>query len=255
MKKIVLILLTFLLFSNNIFSQNYTISGYVEDKATGERLIGCIVKDANDDKLVTTTNSFGYFSLRTNKPNTTLRVLYIGYTTYEKKLSLTNDTTLTIGLIFENEIEEVVVTADRQNVQSSQMSTINVPLQKMQKLPVIFGETDLLKTLQLMPGVQSGTEGSNGIYVRGGGPDQNLILLDGVPVYNVSHLFGFFSVFNTEAIKDVTLYKGGFPAHYGGRLSSVIDVQMKDGNMKKLSGAVSVGIIASKFTIEGPKKR
>ena len=254
MIKRILIFLIFLLPFSLVYSQNHTISGYVEDEATGERLIGCIVKDADNNRLVTTTNSFGFFSLRTTDPNISLKVIYIGYRTFEEELFLTNDTTFTVELSFENEIEEVVVTADRQNLQSTQMSTIDVSLQKMQKLPVIFGETDLLKTLQLMPGVQSGTEGSNGIYVRGGGPDQNLILLDGVPVYNVSHMFGFFSVFNTEAIKNVTLYKGGFPAHYGGRLSSVIDVQMKDGNMKKLSGVVSVGIIASKFTIEGPIK-
>ncbi len=255
MNKLLLFFFFNLLIFSILKSQPYTISGYVEDVATGERLIGCIVKDADNDRLVTTTNDFGFFSLKTNKENIKLQVMYIGYKTYEKELELTSDVSLTIELELENELDEVVVTADRQNVQSTQMSKIDVSITKIQKLPVIFGETDLLKSLQLLPGVQSGTEGSNGIYVRGGGPDQNLILLDGVPVYNVSHMFGFFSVFNTAAIKNVTLYKGGFPARFGGRLSSVVDVQMKDGNMKKLSGSVSIGIIASKFTIEGPIKK
>jgi len=133
-----------------------------------------------------------------------------------------------------------------------QMSVVDVPIKTIQKLPVLLGEVDVLKSIQLLPGVQSGTEGSSGIYVRGGGPDQNLILLDGVPVYNVNHLFGFFSVFNGYAISDITLYKGGFPARYSGRLSSVLDIRMKEGNMKKYAGEVSIGIIASKFTLEGP---
>ncbi len=242
--------------ATSLLSQkSYTISGYIEDAATGERLIGCIVKDADDNNLITTSNDFGFYSLKIHKNKIKLKVIYVGYQKFEKEFSLHQDTTVDITLKLENEIQKVVVSTDRMNVQSTQMSKINVPIEKIQNLPVIFGEVDLLKTLQLMPGVQSGTEGSNGIYVRGGGPDENLILLDGVPVYNVSHMFGFFSVFNTAAIKNVTLYKGGFPAHYGGRLSSVIDVTMKDGNMKKFDGEVSIGIIASKFTIEGPIKK
>ncbi|CAM9917710.1 unnamed protein product [Chrysoparadoxa australica] len=149
-------------------------------------------------------------------------------------------------------LEEVVVTAQEQIQQSPQMSTIDVPIEQIKALPVLMGEADILKTLQLLPGIQSGTEGSSGIYVRGGGPDQNLILLDGVPVYNVSHLFGFFSVFNADAINKVNVVKGGFPARYGGRLSSVIDITMKEGNNQKFSGEGSVGFIASKLTLEGP---
>ncbi len=237
------------------YAQNHTISGYVEDAATGERLIGCIVKEANNNKYVTSTNEFGFFSLKLPKKQVKIRVYYIGYAPMELDFKLSKDTSLTIDLELANQLNKVVVNAEHYNIESSQMSKIDVPLKMMKNLPVIFGEVDLLKTLQLMPGVQSGTEGSNGIYVRGGGPDQNLILLDGVPVYNVSHLFGFFSVFNTDALKDVTLLKGGFPARYGGRLSSVIDIRMKDGNMKKLKGAVSIGLISSKFTIEGPIKK
>lgn len=253
-KQIVLIFVV--LFSSLLsLGQPFTISGYVEDGQTGERLIGCIVKDANSDKYVTTTNTYGFFSLKTPEKKLSLQIMYVGYDSFEKEIILNRDTSITVNIEIKNQLQEVIVKAERQNVQSTQMSKIDVPVNKIEKLPVIFGEVDLLKTLQLMPGVQSGTEGANGIYVRGGGPDQNLILLDGVPVYNVSHLFGFFSVFNTDAIKNVTLYKGGFPARYGGRLSSVIDVSMKDGNMKKMAGSVSVGLISSKFTIEGPIKK
>ncbi|MEA3450286.1 MAG: TonB-dependent receptor plug domain-containing protein [Bacteroidota bacterium] len=254
MKKI-LIFNLIVLFVLRVFAQDVTMSGYVEDASTGERLIGCVVKDTNNDKYVTITNEFGFFSLKIPKNEVKLSVYYFGYQEYVQQLNLSADTSMLIELVLENQLDKVVVTADRYNIDNTQMSTVDVPLNMMKNLPVIFGEVDLLKTLQLMPGVQSGTEGSNGIYVRGGGPDQNLILLDGVPVYNVSHLFGFFSVFNAEALKDVTLYKGGFPARYGGRLSSVIDVRMKDGNMKKLTGSASIGLISSKFTIEGPIKK
>ena len=254
MKKIS-ILSILLIFSIATFSQNYTISGYIEDVTSGERIIGGVVLDADNSKYVTTTNEFGFFSLKVPKNKIKIQVIYIGYQTKELNLLLKNDTTLTINIEFQNEIDEVVVTQSYKDVESSQMSRIDIPISKIKNLPVIFGEVDLFKTLQLMPGVQSGTEGTSGIYVRGGGPDQNLILLDGVPVYNVSHMFGFFSVFNTAAIKNVTLFKGGFPARYGGRLSSVIDVQMKDGNMKNIASEVSIGLIASKFTIEGPIKK
>jgi outer membrane cobalamin receptor len=137
-------------------------------------------------------------------------------------------------------------------VKSTQMSMIEMPVHQIKALPVLLGEADVLKSLQLMPGVQSGSEGTSGLYVRGGGPDQNLILLDGVPVYNASHLFGFFSVFNADAISSVKLIKGGFPARYGGRLSSVIDIRMKEGNMKEFHGEGSIGNVSSKFTFEGP---
>ena len=132
------------------------------------------------------------------------------------------------------------------------MSSIDLPIQTIKSLPAFLGEVDVLKAIQLLPGVQAGNEGSSGFYVRGGGPDQNLILLDGVPVYNASHLFGFFSVFNADAIRSVELVKGGFPARYGGRLSSVLDINMKEGNKNKLHGEVGIGLIASRLTLEGP---
>ncbi len=237
------------------YSQGYTVSGYVEDSQSGERLIGAIVYDANKPETKTMTNEFGYFSLKVSAKEVNLTVLYIGYEPYKQHLILSQDTMITVSLKLQNEIQEVVVTKQREEVKSSQMSTIEVPIKFMQSLPVLFGEVDLMKTLQLFPGVQSGTEGTSGIYVRGGGPDQNLILLDGVPVYNVNHLFGFFSIFNANSIKEVTVYKGGFPARYGGRLSSVIDVRMKDGDMNHYKGSISMGIISSKFTFEGPLKK
>jgi len=152
------------------------------------------------------------------------------------------------------ELKEVTVVGSQKEmgVKGSQMSAIDIPISLIKSVPTLFGETDVLKALQLLPGVQGGVEGSAGFYVRGGGPDENLFLLDGVPVYNVNHLGGLFSVFNADAIKNVTLYKGSFPARFGGRLSSVLDIRMNDGNNKKLHGNISVGIVSSKFNLEGP---
>ncbi len=248
------VLLFLLLSVAFVRAQKYTISGYVQDAQSGEMLIAASVFDVDNVRYGTMTNEYGYFSLTLPVPKVHLRVSYVGYHPL--------DTVVTIGgqqVVFKlhssTAIQQVVVTGYKQELKSSQMGRISVPVKMIQNLPVIFGEGDLMKTLQLLPGVESGTEGSGGVYVRGGGPDQNLILLDGVPVYNLNHLFGFFSVFTPEAIKDVTLLKGGFPAHYGGRLSSVIDIRMKDGNMDHLTGSVSIGLISSKFTVEGPIKK
>ncbi len=161
---------------------------------------------------------------------------------------------MNISLVPSLTLDEVVVTTHRPQdvVEDVQMSSIHIPIKEIKSIPMFMGEADVIKTIQLMPGVQSGTEGTSGIYVRGGGPDQNLFLLDGVPIYNANHLFGFFSVFNPDAISNITLTKGGFPAHYGGRLSSVLDIRMKEGNMKEFHGAASIGLIATKLTLEGP---
>ncbi len=234
------------------FSQKYTISGYVEDAETGERLIGANVFDANLIKNATATNVYGYYSLTVPKTDMILTSSFVGYSALQTEFKLTKDTVINIKLETSTKIGTVVVSGKRDNVDSPQMSTIDVPLKTIKNMPVLLGEVDIMKTIQLLPGVQSGTEGTSGIYVRGGGPDQNLILLDGVPVYNVNHLFGFFSVFNADAVSNVTLIKGGFPARYGGRLSSVIDIRMKEGNMQKFSGNVSIGLISSKFMLEGP---
>lgn len=246
------LIILILLLSSSVFGQNVTISGYVEDIESGERLIGANIFDASELKYGTATNTYGFYSLTVPKGKHKLTATYLGYGFWQQEMNLTKDTLINIQISTDVKIDEIVVTASHNQVESSQMGRIDVPLETIKTLPAIFGEVDIMKTIQLLPGVQGGTEGSSGIYVRGGGPDQNLILLDGVPVYNANHLFGFFSVFNADAISNVSLLKGGFPARYGGRLSSVIDINLKEGNMKKLTGNVSIGVISSKFTIEAP---
>ncbi len=237
------------------FSQNVTISGYVENAENGERFINATVFNANNTRYGTVTNKYGFYSLSVPSDSVKLTISYVGFEPYVLNFLPKKDTVINVELISSANIGKIVVTAEGNEVKSTQMSQIDVPVATIRKMPVLFGEVDVLKTIQMLPGVQSGTEGTSGIYVRGGGPDQNLILLDGVPVYNVNHLFGFFSVFNGYAINDISLVKGGFPARYGGRLSSVVDIRMKEGNMKKYSGEVSIGVIASKFTFEGPIKK
>ncbi len=233
--------------------EKFTISGYIEDGATGEKLIGANIFDPKSTKG-TASNTFGFFSLTLPKDSVYLSISYIGYQTSYFTFYLDKDVNLNFKLMDGTQLDEVVVTAEHsERIEDRvQMSQIEVPIKQIQKLPALLGEVDILKTLQLLPGVQSGNEGTSGLYVRGGSPDQNLILLDGVPVYNVSHLFGFFSVFNADAIKSVTLTKGGFPARYGGRLSSVLEINMKEGNMKEFHGEGAVGTVFSKLTLEGP---
>jgi hypothetical protein len=232
-------------------SQKHTISGYVSDRKSQEKLIGAIVYDTRT-KQGTTTNAYGFFSLTLPADSVNLLISYIGYSPQNRKLMLLNDQMLNV-LLAGTELETVEIVAEGERIEErNRMSTINIPIEQVKKIPAIFGEVDLMKVLQLLPGVKSGGDGSTGIYVRGGGPDQNLILLDGAPVYNASHLFGFFSTFNADAIKNVELIKGGFPARYGGRLSSVIDINMKDGNMKKFNAEGGIGIISSRIMIEGP---
>jgi hypothetical protein len=252
MKRIITALLLFSC-SFIAFSQKYTISGYVSDKKTQEKLIGAVVYDARS-KSATTTNTYGFFSLTLKSDSVKLVTSYIGFAAQGKTFFLSVNTSLNIDLIPNNELKAVEIVADESEriEDKSRMSTINIPIEQMKKVPALLGEVDILKVLQLLPGVKSGGEGSTGLYVRGGGPDQNLILLDGAPIYNASHLFGFFSTFNTDAIKNVELIKGGFPARYGGRLSSVIDINMKEGNMRKYNVEGSIGIISSKLMIEGP---
>ncbi|MBI4649617.1 MAG: TonB-dependent receptor [Bacteroidia bacterium] len=251
--KIQTFLILLICISHSAFPQKYTISGYVEDAASGEKLFMANIYDLNS-MAGTASNVYGFYSLTLPAGKIKLTYSYIGYTTITKEFDLSKNLTLNISLEPAIQLKEVTVDADKIEaiVKRSQMSAIEIPLQKIKTLPVLLGETDIIKTVQLLPGVQSGNEGSSGLYVRGGGPDQNLILLDGVPVYNVNHLFGFFSVFNADAVNSVTLIKGGFPARYGGRLSSVLDIRMKEGNMKEIKGEGSVGIVASRLTIEGP---
>ena len=250
---------TFLLFiltmaGMNLFAQKtFTISGYVEDASSGEKLISANVFDYKSG-LGTVTNVYGFFSLTLPKDSVDLTFSYIGFHPVKKKFLLQKDIEMVITLGASVELTEVEVTADRVEKieESTQMSKIDVPVEQIKKIPALLGEVDVLKALQLLPGVQSGGEGQNGLYVRGGSPDQNLVLLDGVPVYNVSHLLGIFSVFNADAIKNVTLTKGGFPARYGGRLSSILEINMKEGNLNEFHGEGSIGLISSKVALQGP---
>jgi outer membrane receptor for ferrienterochelin and colicin len=245
-----------LLISISGFAQHFTINGYVEEEMSGEKLIGANIFNKNTLQG-TITNDYGYYSLTQNAGEVQLRFSYVGYKTVTINFNLTGDTSIRVRLTRDIVLKEVVISDSRikEKIEDSQMSLTQVPVKMVKSLPVLMGEVDIIKAVQLLPGVQSGTEGSSGIYVRGGGPDENLVLLDGVPVYNVNHLFGFFSVFHGDAINTVKLIKGGFPARYGGRLSSVLDVRMKEGNMKKTHGEGSIGIIASKITVEGPIKK
>ena len=234
-------------------AQQYTLSGYVQDQASGEKLIGATVYDYKSGQG-TSANEYGFFSLTLPAGELHLQVSYVGYPAYTDTFRLGANLTMNFSLEASIALDEVVVTTHRPGdvVEDAQMSSIHIPIRDIKSIPMFMGEADVIKTIQLMPGVQSGTEGTSGIYVRGGGPDQNLFLLDGVPIYNANHLFGFFSVFNPDAISNITLTKGGFPAHYGGRLSSVVDIRLKEGNMKEFHGAGSVGLVAAKLTLEGP---
>ncbi len=243
----------FMLCTSLVFSQKFTISGYIEDASSKEKLIAANVFDAKSGKGAV-TNTYGFYSLTIDADSVYLSGSYIGYNAVEHRFLLKSDTTINFLLSDDIALATVEVTAERGNKieEKTQMSQMEVPVEQIKKLPSLLGEVDVFKVLQLLPGVQSGGEGTSGLYVRGGSPDQNLVLLDGVPVYNVSHVLGIFSVFNADAIKNVTLTKGGFPARYGGRLSSVIEINMKEGNMEEFEGEGSVGIVSSKLTLQGP---
>ena len=234
-------------------ASKYTISGYMKDSLSTENLIGATVYN-KANWAGTSTNQYGFYSLTLPAGEVELVYSYVGYNAQTFKFHLRRDTVIHVSLEGSAHLQEVVVTADKTSriQETTQMSAMNVPVAQIKSLPAFLGEVDVLKVLQMMPGIQSGSEGSSGLYVRGGGPDQNLILLDGVPVYNVSHLFGFFSVFNADAINSIEILKGGFPARYGGRVSSVLDINMKEGNMQKFHGEGSVGIVSAKLTLEGP---
>ncbi|MCB0557590.1 MAG: TonB-dependent receptor [Lewinellaceae bacterium] len=235
-------------------AQKYTISGYIRDANSGEPLISANVYDSRSGGGAV-TNTYGFYSLTLPADSVSLSFSYIGYDASHRDLYLDKDISLNIGLAGAVQLSEVVVSATKNGArieERTQMSQIDIPIAQIKKVPALLGEADVLKALQLLPGVQSGGEGQTGLYVRGGSPDQNLVLLDGVPVYNVSHLLGIFSVFNADAIKNVTLTKGGFPARYGGRLSSVLEINMKEGNLQEFHGEGAIGLISSKLSLEGP---
>ncbi|MDL2243669.1 TonB-dependent receptor [Bacteroidales bacterium OttesenSCG-928-J19] len=253
MKRIGVLLCLTVLFPIILFSQNYTISGTIIDSESGETLIGASVFDLNTKKGVV-SNTYGFYSLTLPAGEVQLQYSFVGCLPEEINFTLSRDTVIPVRLTKNNQLHEVVVvgTQNELGVSGSQMGAVNVSVEQIKAIPTLFGENDLIKALQLLPGVQSGTEGFTGFYVRGGGPDENLFLLDGVPLYNVSHMGGFFSTFNTDALKNVTLYKGGFPARFGSRLSSVLDIRMNDGNNQKIKGSVGIGLISSKLNLEGP---
>ena len=246
-----LILLALLVIPLGMRAQ-HTISGTITDNTTGETLIGATVLDTRSGKG-TITNVNGRYTLTLKENTATLRVTFVGYEPIHDTLHLKGNLTRNYRLRPSIQLNEVVVTAQRINSrESSQMSAIEIPVEQIKSVPVLFGEADIIKAIQLLPGVQSGNEGTGGMYVRGGGPDENLFLLDGIPLYNVNHLGGFFSAFNADAVKNVTLYKGSFPARFGGRLSSVLDVTTNNGNDREIHGNASIGFISAKFNLEGP---
>jgi len=231
-----------------------TISGYIKDGANGEALIRATIS-VKELGTGTSANQYGFYSLSLKPAKYLLEFRYLGYQTIQKEIELNKNITLNIELFpGEKKIEEVVVTAERPeaNVKKAEMSISKLEMKTIKRVPALMGEVDVLKVIQMMPGVQSTAEGTSGFSVRGGGNDQNLILLDEATVYNASHMMGFFSVFNNDAVRDVRLYKGDIPANYGGRLSSVLDVRMKEGNNKKFSATGGIGLISSRLTLEGP---
>ena len=256
-KNILFILFVSLFVVQASAQKKHTVSGYVKDKANGESSFGATVY-IKEILKGTTTNSSGFYSITIAEGEYTLVISYVGFKKIEQKINLNEN----IRLNYEIESDaiqgkEFVVTGKREdkNTEETVMSTVKLDVDKIKALPALFGEVDILKTIQLLPGVQAAGEGNAGFYVRGGGPDQNLILLDGATVYNASHLAGFVSVFNSDAIKDVKLIKGGMPAQYGGRLSSVLDISMNDGNMKEYEVEGGIGIMSSRLTVQGPIKK
>lgn len=248
-------LLVFVFFTlSTAFAQKYSVSGYVKDGETGETMIGAQVYFPEVNQGVV-TNTYGFFSISLPEGRYFCKISFLGFDSYTDTIELLKDISLDISLLPESRVtSEVVVTAidENKNTESTEMGTISLDVSQMKTLPAFLGEVDVIKTIQLLPGVASANEGAQGFYVRGGGPDQNLVLLDEATVYNASHLFGFFSVFNADAIKNVNLIKGGMPAQFGGRLASVLEVNMNEGNNKRFSVSGGIGVLSSRLTVEGP---
>jgi hypothetical protein len=235
--------------------KKFTISGIIKDGLTGETLIGATIRIKELPQIGTATNSYGFYSLYMPEGEYTLQFTYTGYQPIEQHVSLHQDQKVNISLTQNSSMKEVVISANKpnnDNVASPQMGVEKLSMAQINQIPVLLGEKDILKTISLLPGVIAAGEGNTGFYVRGGGADQNLILLDEATVYNASHFFGFFSTFNSDAIKDVSLYKGGMPAEFGGRLSSVLDIKMNDGNNQNYTVQGGLGLISSRIKVEGP---
>ncbi len=247
--------LTLIISLLSLGQNNFTISGNIKDNSTGEDIIGARISVAEIPGKGVLTNVYGFYSLTLPEGNYTINYQFIGYEKISFSVDLSENISKNVELKLSSEIlNEVEVTAEKlgENLKTTEMGVEKINVKDIESIPVLFGEQDVLKTMQLLPGVKSAGEGNSGFYVRGGGADQNLILLDEAPVYNASHLLGFFSVFNSDALKDVKLYKGGAPAEFGGRLSSVMDIKMKEGNSKKFSASGGIGLISSRLTLESP---
>jgi len=253
MKKLLIGLITILISLNSWSQKKYTISGHINDES-GEELIGATVFVKNT-RTGTATNSYGFYSITLPEGNYQIEFSYLGHENQLKTLQLNQNQIVNITLVqAENTIEEVTISAERknENIVRTEMSTTKLQATEIKKVPALMGEIDVIKVIQLLPGISATGEGFSGFNVRGGSPDQNLILFDEATVYNASHLMGFFSVFNNDAVKDVKLYKGDIPAEYGGRLSSLLDIRMKEGSLKKFEATGGIGTVSSRLTLEGP---
>ncbi len=237
-------------------SRKFTVSGYVTDIGSGESLIGAGVLSGGEAKTGVSTNEFGWYNVSLREGRTTIEYHYVGYEPRTIAFDLNKDTVINVTLSPSTTLSEAVVVArNNAGIRSTNMSALDVPISQVIKSPTLFGESDIIKFLQMLPGVQGGMEGTTGIHVRGGSQDENLVMLDGIPIYNIDHVLGIFSVFTPEAVKKVTFYKGAFPARYGGRISSIVDVRTNDGNLKETHGVVSVGMLTSRVHVEGPLKQ
>lgn len=253
-KKITLVVLCAFIAFLAQAQQKFTLSGSIKDKASGEELIGASVQVVGLSGVGAVSNEYGFYSLTLKEGEYTIKTSFVGYQDIQQKIKLDKSQKLDLQLGQGIEMQEVVIKAEKQNenVTRAQMGVEKVEMKDVRTIPMLFGERDVLKTIQLLPGVKSAGEGNSGFYVRGGASDQNLILLDEAPVYNASHLLGFFSTFNSDAIKDATLYKGNAPAQYGGRLASVLDLKMNEGNDKTYHVNGGIGLISSRLSVEGP---
>ena len=254
-----LLLLLIITYSTTLFSQKHTLSGTITDKSNGETLFGVSIY-LKEQKIGTSSNEYGFYSLSLKQGTYTIIYSYLGFIVIEKQINLNKDISLKIELEEEAQsLDEVTISTTRgkarSRMKSAQMSVNTMGAKTIKRTPVVFGELDILKTITLLPGVTNNGEGSSGFNVRGGASDQNLVLLDEATIYNTSHLFGFFSVFNADAIKSLKLYKGGMPAKYGGRVSSVLDVFQKDGNTKSYHARGGIGLISSRLMLEGPLQK
>jgi len=251
--KFLKILLLILIPLSGFSEQHFTLSGYLRDSKSGEALIGASIylKDSNNG---TFTNEYGFFSLSLPKGTYHLIISYIGYQPREENLVLEKDIQQNFSLTPRNiELEEITVKSGSENsARERELGSLHLNVKELNQIPVLFGEQDILKSIQLLPGIVPASEGNSSFHVRGGNTDQNLILLDDAPVFNPSHLLGFFSVFNSDAIRDLKLYKGDVPARYGGRASSVMDIRMNEGNLKEYHVSGGLGLISSRLMIEGP---